>query len=87
MTPKALELLKALIKADRDWRTRREAGELVSYDDRGLEVSRIINGIDPRTAEQLVKLGVAEMLDVGLKNPMIFLGAYMPFEKTETEEK
>ena len=86
MTPKALELLKALIDVDRKWRTRRERGELVSRDDRGIEVSRIINGVDPRTAEQLVKLGVAETVNIGgLRNTYIFLGKYNPFDAEESE--
>jgi hypothetical protein len=84
MTPKALELLKRLIEVDRWWRTRHDKGERLSRDDRGIEVSRIISGIDPRTAEQLVKLGIAEIVNIGLKNPFIFLGKYDPYDPYDT---
>jgi len=86
MTPKALELLKALIEVDRKWRTRRERGEGVTWDDRGIEVNRIINGIDPRTADQLVKLGVAQTVNMGGRNAYIFLGSYNPFEDNSNDQ-
>lgn len=80
MTPKGLELLKALIEADRWWRTRREAGEIMSMDDRGIEVSRLMTGVSPRTAEQLVNLGVAEVVQIRGRQNYIFLGKYDPFD-------
>lgn len=83
MTPKALELLKALIETDREWRTRREAGEVVSIDDRGIEISRVINGIDPRTAEQLVKHGLAEIMNIRGRQNYIFLGKYYPYDEAK----
>lgn len=86
MTPKALTLLRNLIEADRKWRTRRELGEFVSMDDRGIEISRIINGVDRRTAEQLVKLGVAETVQIRQGQAYIFLGNYNPYDEEEKHE-
>jgi len=86
MTPKALALLKKLIETDRWWRSRREAGEFLPADDRGVEISRIINGVDRRTAEQLVKLGVAETVQIRQGMSYIFLGNYNPYDEEEKHD-
>ncbi len=78
MTPAQADLLRRLIEADRAYRSRLAARELVGPDDRGLEVCAL-QGVDPRTARSLVAAGLAEMLDIGrTRSPWLFLGNYAP---------
>lgn len=74
MSPAQIKLLQNLIAADRDYWLKQAAGELAHRDDRGIEVGW---SCDSRTADSLVKAGLAEMLDIGKgSNAWIFLGNY-----------
>lgn len=74
MSPAQIILLKSLIALDRRYWLRKEAGELVHRNDRGIEV-----GWECRvnTARALCDAGLAEMIDPGINgNAYIFLGNY-----------
>jgi hypothetical protein len=71
-----IELLLRLIRADQQYHEKKEAGEPVSRDYRGVEVGPI-NGVNMRTAQWLCEQGLAEMIDLfGNGRSWIFLGKY-----------
>lgn len=83
MTPAMAALLKRLIEADRCYRTRIKAGEMATWDERGVEVGWI-NGVNPRTAEALENLGLCELLTVNVQGHChAFLGRHNPYDKVE----
>lgn len=76
MSDAQIELLLRLIQADQKYHEKRDAGEVMSRDYRGVEVGPI-NGVSTRTAQSLVDAGLAEMLDpIGAGHSWIFLGKY-----------
>ncbi|MNF74858.1 hypothetical protein D3C85_1093170 [compost metagenome] len=79
MTKAQVELLKRLIEADRRFHTMKANGQLVTRNERGIEVGKI-NGVDPRTADSLIDAGLVEPVDIGFVNTYIFLGKYDPYD-------
>ncbi len=59
MSPAQVKLLKRLIDAERDYRMATAARMLVSENSRWVETGRFV-GIDPRTVETLVEVGLVE---------------------------
>lgn len=83
MTPAQADLLRRLIATDRDWRTQATQGNIMHRDDRGVEVNRLIAGVDPRTAQSLVDAGLAEVVNIRGSQNWIFLGKYEPYDSLE----
>ena len=80
MTPAQAQLLKALINADREYHSKIAAGQAASLDDRGIEVGWTCNA---RTANTLVELGLAEIVNIRTTQNYIFLGKYKPYDEVE----
>lgn len=74
MTPAQAELLRRLIRADRNYWADRAAGAPCSSWDRGVEVGSI-NGVSRLTAESLERLGLAEIAAGTGGHPYIYLGS------------
>lgn len=83
MTPAMLSLLKRMIQADRDYHSAKaRRDEFYTMDWRGVEVGAI-NGVNPRTAEALVEMGLGEIVNLHGNNGFIFLGKYQPYDEPE----
>lgn len=74
MSPAQQDLLIRLVRADRNYWLARAEGAPCSSWDRGVEVGGI-NGVDPRTAESLQRLGLAEIVAGTGGHPYIYLGS------------
>ena len=83
MTPAQQSLLQRMIDADRAYRDAiRRGDDNYTNDWRGVEVGAI-NGVNPRTAEALVDLGLGEMVNLHGNNGFIFLGKYAPYDEVD----
>ena len=62
------------------WRsTARPTARTSSTQWTGVEVGAI-NGVNPRTAEALVEMGLGEIVNLHGNNGFIFLGKYQPYD-------
>lgn len=82
MSDAQVDLLRRLMEADRAYWRQKMAGELVTTDDRGVEVG-FINGVNPRTAQSLSDAGLCEVLDLRNGQRYAFLGSYDPLDPLE----
>lgn len=84
MTKPQIDLLKRLIEADRDYRTKVANRELVDHLLRGVEIGPLY-GADARTAKSLINDGLAEAVNP-YQNPeitLLFLGSTNPYDFEE----
>jgi hypothetical protein len=76
MTRRQIELLRDLIAVDREYWLKRASGEPVHRDERGIEIWKAYNGVDPRTVDSLVDAGLVEVVNIRSNQNWVFLGKY-----------
>jgi hypothetical protein len=85
MSPQQADLLKRLIAEDRTFHAKKNAGIPAHSDERDVEVGWI-NDVNPRTANSLVCLGLAEIVRIRPGQAWIFLGSYHAFDEVNPSE-